>query len=161
MAHVQDMLGHYTFQGPQSEEEVLAAAEEILLRKLERQGEISNPMEMERWLRHRMAHLEHEEFHLVLLDNRHRILGTERLFRGTIDGASVHPREVVKTVLKHNASAVVLAHNHPSQLPEPSQADRTITDTLRKALEMIEVRVLDHFVVAADHCVSFASRGLL
>jgi DNA repair protein RadC len=161
MAHVQDILGHYTFKGPQSDEEVLAAAEEILMRKLERQGEIGNPQQMETWLRHRMAHLEHEEFHLVLLDNRHRILAAERMFRGTVDGASVHPREVVKTALHHNASAVVLAHNHPSQVPEPSAADRAITNELRKALELVGVRVLDHIVVAADRCVSFAARGLL
>jgi DNA repair protein RadC len=94
------------------------------------------------------------------MDNRHRMIAFEELFNGTIDGASVHPREVVKRCLHHNAAAVIFAHNHPSGVPEPSQSDERITQKLKEALHLIDVRVLDHFVVG-DAVVSFAERGLL
>jgi DNA repair protein RadC len=96
-----------------------------------------------------------------LLDKRHRLIACEDLFRGTIDGASVHPREVVKAALRHNAAAVLCAHNHPSQNPEPSQADELITSRLKLALEIVDIRLLDHLVVSAGGCVSMAERGLL
>ena len=89
-------------------------------------------------------------FCLILADSRHRLLARVELFRGTIDGASVHPREVVKEVLKHNAAAVILAHNHPSGVAEPTQADELITQRLREALALVDVRVLDHFIVAGE-----------
>ena len=158
---IRDVLGHYTLSSPATEEDILAAAEDILARRLDRQGSISGPSDTEQLLRMRLGALQHEEFHCVLLDNRHRIIGVERLASGTIDGASIHPREVVKTILRSNAAAVIFAHNHPSGVPEPSQADRNITERLRDALRLIEVRVLDHFVVSAGSCVSFAARGLL
>jgi DNA repair protein RadC len=97
----------------------------------------------------------------LLLDNRHRVLRFTELFRGTINGASVHPREVVKTALQHNAAAVILAHNHPSGVAEPSAADRQLTDRLKDALELVDIRVLDHLVVGDAGCVSFAERGLI
>lgn len=101
-----------------------------------------------------------EVFACVFMDNRHRVIQYEELFFGTIDGASVHPREVVRRALHHNAAAVIFAHNHPSGIAEPSQADEHITQKLKDALHLIDVRVLDHFVVG-DQVVSFAERGLL
>ena len=103
----------------------------------------------------------HEVFCLLHLDNRHRLIAFDELFRGTIDGASVHPREVVKQALSRNAAAVILAHNHPSGVAEPSQADELITARLREALALVAIRLLDHLVVGDTRCTSFAERGLL
>lgn len=104
---------------------------------------------------------EHEVFSILHLDNAHQLIETEVLFRGTIDGAAVYPREVLKSVLAHNAAAVVLIHNHPSGNPEPSQADIAITERLVTALSVIEVRVLDHIVASAKGYTSMSERGLL
>lgn len=158
---VRDILGHYTFTGPQTENDVLEAAEGILRRRLERLGSLTDPKASAEFLRMRLGGLEHEEFHAVWLDNRHTILGVESLFRGTIDGASVHPREVVKHALRWNAAAVVFSHGHPSGNPEPSAADRAITLRLQEALSLIDVRVLDHIVVSASGTTSLAQRGWL
>jgi DNA repair protein RadC len=95
------------------------------------------------------------------LDNRHRLIAFDELFRGTIDGASVHPREVVRQALARNAAAVILAHNHPSGVAEPSQADELITQRLKEALALVDIRLLDHLVVGDGSCVSFAEKGLL
>lgn len=122
---------------------------------------LANPAACADYLRARIGAYPYEVFACVFLDNRHRILGFEELFRGSIDGASVHPREVVRRCLAHNAAAVILAHNHPSGVAEPSQADRAITAELKRALETIQVRVLDHFIVGAGAPTSFAARGLL
>jgi DNA repair protein RadC len=103
----------------------------------------------------------HELFCCLHLDNRHRLIAFDELFRGTIDGASVHPREVVKQALARNAAALILAHNHPSGVAEPSQADELITRRLREALALVDIRVLDHLIVADTGCLSFAERGLL
>lgn len=111
-----------------------------------------------------LAQFEEEHFSMILLDNQHRVIGFENIFRGTIDGASVYPREVVKTVLAHNAAAVILAHNHPSGNPEPSGSDRALTNRLKEALALIDVRILDHIIVGGCSetlTVSFAERGLL
>ncbi|MBZ0224307.1 MAG: DNA repair protein RadC [Dokdonella sp.] len=158
---VRDNLGRYTFRGKQTEQDILAVAEDILRARLERLGALTSPDQSAAFLRLRLGALEHEEFHAVWLDTRHRILAVEFLARGTIDGASVHPREVVKSALRQNASAVVFAHNHPSGSPEPSAADRAITTRLRDALDLVGVRVLDHVVVAAEGSVSLAQRGWL
>lgn len=139
---------------------ILAAAEGILYQKLQRQGCIGNPMDAADFLRMRLGALLHEEFHVLWLDNRHRILDCQRLFTGTVDGASVHPREVVRAALGINASAAIFAHNHPSGVAEPSAADRAITRELCEALKLVGVRVLDHLVIGAE-CVSMATRGLL
>jgi DNA repair protein RadC len=98
---------------------------------------------------------------LLLLDSRHRLIRALELFRGTIDGASVHPREVVKEALRHNAAACVFAHNHPSGVAEASQADELITRRLREALALVDIRVLDHIIVGGGEALSFAERGLL
>ena len=95
------------------------------------------------------------------MDNRHRVIEIEDMFRGTIDGSSVHPREVVKSALLHNAAAVIFAHNHPSGVAEPSRADQSITERLKKALALVDIRVLDHIVISSAETVSFAERGLL
>ena len=110
------------------------------------------------------AHLRdrpYEVFCCLYLDNRNRLIMFEELFRGTIDGASVHPREVVRRALEHNAAALILAHNHPSGIAEPSQADEIITRRLKSALGLVDIRVLDHLVVGDGETVSFAERGLL
>lgn len=140
MVYARDVLGHYTITGPMSKAKVLAAAEDILRRKLERQGILGSPRDSAAFLRTRLGHLLHEEFHAVWLDSRHHVIAVDKLFNGTIDGASVHPREVVRYTLRHNAAAVIFSHNHPSGNPEPSSADRAITAQLRSVLELIDVR---------------------
>lgn len=138
---------------------ILAQAEAILRRRLERLGAITDPTQASEFFRMRLARLEHEEFHVMYLDTRHRIIAVDPpLSRGTIDGAEVHPREVVKAALTHNAAAVILAHNHPSGNPEPSAADRAITTRLKQALALVDIRVLDHIVVG-ETCTSLAARG--
>ncbi len=111
--------------------------------------------------RARLRDRDHEVFCCLFLDNRHRVICFDEVFRGTLDGASVHPRDVVKLALARNAAAVILAHNHPSGVAEPSQADELITGRLREALALVDIRVLDHIVVGDAACVSFAERGLL
>jgi DNA repair protein RadC len=122
---------------------------------------LGNPRATREFLRSRLRDLPHEVFCCVYLDNRHRVIAFEELFRGTIDGASVHPREVVKQALARNAAALILVHNHPSGLAEPSQADELITRRLKEALALVDIRVLDHLVVGDGVCESFAERGLL
>lgn len=122
---------------------------------------LSNPRATREYLRARLRDRDHEVFCCMFLDNRHRIIAFEEIFRGTIDGASVHPRDVVKLALARNAAAVILAHNHPSGIAEPSQADEMITGRLRDALALVDIRVLDHIVVGDGSTVSFAERGLL
>jgi DNA repair protein RadC len=122
---------------------------------------LTSPRTTRDYLRMRLRDLPHEVFCCLYLDNRHRVIAFDELFRGTIDGATVHTREVVKQALARNAAAVILAHNHPSGVAEPSQADELITRRLRDALSLVDIRVLDHLVVGDAECVSFAERGLL
>ncbi len=120
---------------------------------------LSSPAQAERYLQSCLHDRPHEVFCCLFLDAQHRVVACEELFRGTLDGASVYPREVVKRTLYHNAGAVILAHNHPSGVPEPSAADRHITRRLVDALALVDVRVLDHVVVGRGRVVSFARRG--
>ncbi|NYE28611.1 DNA repair protein RadC [Rhodanobacter sp. K2T2] len=150
----------YKLASETSEQDVLAAAEGILGERLRRQGSIGSPTDANDFLRMRLGALAHEEFHILWLDNRHRIIDCQKLFTGTIDGASIYPREVVRAALSVNACAAILAHNHPSGIAEPSAADRAITSELRDALRLIGVRILDHIVVGAE-CVSMAGRRLM
>jgi DNA repair protein RadC len=120
-----------------------------------------NPSITRRYLSARMRHHAHEVFGVLFLDNAHRVIVFEELFHGTINGASVYPRVVLQRALAHNAAAVIFAHNHPSGIAEPSSADRQITDTLCKVLSLVDVRVLDHFVIGETEAVSFAERGFL
>jgi DNA repair protein RadC len=122
---------------------------------------IRSPADTQTYLQSRLGHLGHELFCCLFLDNRHRVLRFEEMFRGTIDGTSVYPREVVKEALAINAAAVILAHNHPSGVAEPSQADERITRRLKSALELVDIRLLDHLVIGDGQATSMASRGLL
>jgi DNA repair protein RadC len=122
---------------------------------------LANPRATREFLRAQLRDRDHEVFCCLFLDNRHRVIAFDEVFRGTIDGASVHPRDVVKLALARNAAAVILAHNHPSGIAEPSQADEMITGRLRDALALVDIRVLDHIVVGDGGCVSFAERGLI
>ncbi|MGC3981787.1 MAG: DNA repair protein RadC [Steroidobacteraceae bacterium] len=122
---------------------------------------LDNPKATRDYLHMRLRDLPHEVFCCLYLDNRHRITAFEELFRGTVDGANVHPREVVKRALAHNAAALILAHNHPSGVAEPSHADELITRRLKEALSLVDIRVLDHLIVGDGRCTSFAERGLL
>lgn len=132
-----------------------------LAETLRRGNALENPEDTRRYVSARLRDYPHEVFACLFLDNRHRVIAFEELFQGTINGASVHPREVVKKALAHNAAAVILAHNHPSGVAEPSSADRHITQQLVDALRLVEIRVLDHLVVGDGEAVSFAERGLL
>lgn len=122
---------------------------------------IGSPADSRQFLLARLRDRPHEVFCCLFLDNRHRVLAFDELFRGTIDNTAVYPREVVKQALARNAAAVILAHNHPSGVAEPSDADRLITRRIRDALDLVDIRLLDHFVVGDGSCVSLASRGLV
>lgn len=113
------------------------------------------------WLRLQIAPLEREAFTVLWLDNQHRLIAHDTLFMGTINSITVHPREVVKAGLKHNAAAAILSHNHPSGEAEPSHADRQITARLKQALELVDIRLLDHLVIGGMEIISFAERGWL
>ena len=121
---------------------------------------IRSPIDTELYLKAQLRHLDYELFCCMFLDNRHRVLQFRELFRGTIDGTSVYPRELVKEALSVNAAAVILAHNHPSGVAEPSQADEQITKRLKAALELLDIRLLDHLIIGAGKATSMASRGL-
>jgi DNA repair protein RadC len=132
-----------------------------LAETLARGDALTNVEDTRRYLTACLRHQRHEVFASLFLDNRHQVLAYEELFQGSIAGASVHPRQVVVRCLHHNAAAVILAHNHPSGVAEPSQADRQITARLQDALALVDVRVLDHIVIGDGDSVSFAERGLL
>ncbi len=140
---------------------VLELSRRHLGETLQRGEPLQNPQATRDFLQARMRDLPHEVFACLFLDNRHRVIQYEELFQGTINGASVHPREVVRKTLQHNAAALILAHNHPSGVAEPSEADRHITRRLSDALSLIDVRVLDHIVIGDGECVAFSERGWL
>ena len=140
---------------------VTELAKRHLATELKRDVSLSSPIATESYLRAWLRDQPHEVFAGVFLDNRHRVIATEAMFTGTIDGASIHPREVLRRCLRLNAAALIVAHNHPSGVAEPSAADRQITDRLRKALALIDVRMLDHLVIGDSETVSFAERGWL
>lgn len=140
---------------------VLEMARRHMGESLRREAIFTDPAAVRGFLQAKLRDLPYEVFACLFLDNRHRLIDYAELFRGTVDGASVHPREVVKEALARGAVAVILAHNHPSGVAEPSAADRLITDRLRQALALVDIRVLDHFVVGDGETLSFAERGLL
>ncbi len=150
-----DALGHARAQAS------LAIAARVLRAPLRAVSVLDSPQRVRDWLALWLAGREHEVFVVLFLDARHRLLGERELFRGTLTQTSVYPREVVKAALGANAAGVILAHNHPSGVAEPSRADEQLTTILRDALALVDVRVLDHFVVAREAVVSFAERGLL
>ena len=139
---------------------VMEMSRRYLFETLQRGHVLSSPEETRQYLSSCLRDYQHEVFAALFMDQRHRVICFEELFTGTIDGASVYPREVVKKALQHNAAAIIFAHNHPSGVAEPSSADKHITQRLQAALALMDIRVLDHFVVG-DEVVSFAERGLL
>jgi DNA repair protein RadC len=136
----------------------LEIARRHLAEALAQRDAVKDPAAVRRLLQARLRDREHETFAALFLDNQHRVIAFDELSQGTIDGASVYPREVIKAALKHGAAAVIFAHNHPSGVAEPSAADRTLTERLKAALAQVDIRVLDHFVVG-EQVVSFAERG--
>lgn len=140
---------------------VMEMARRALAEQIKQGAIMDSPQSVKDYLRLSMRSKPHEIFVVIFLDAQHRTIATEELFRGTLTQASVYPREVVKRTLFHNAAAVILAHNHPSGLAEPSKADEMLTQSLKQALALVDVRVLDHFVIGSEDVVSFAERGLI
>lgn len=146
---------------PARSDEVLQQARRVLSQRVRRGATMSSPQAVKDYLCVQIGVLEHEVFTVIFLDAQHRLIALKEMFRGTVTQTSVYPREVVKESLALNAAAVILAHNHPSGAAEPSRADECLTQTLKTALALIDVRVLDHLVVAGAEVSSFAERGLL
>ncbi len=140
---------------------VLEMARRALAETLRERDALGSPAAVRDYLRLALANREHEVFMAVLLDAQNRILACEELFRVTLTQTSVYPREVVKCALGHNAAAVILAHNHPSGVAEPSHADQVLTQSLKQALALVDIKVLDHFIIAGGAALSFAERGLI
>jgi DNA repair protein RadC len=138
---------------------VLEMSQRYLSETLQRGDSLSSPEHTKHYLMSMLRDRQREAFYILFLDNQNRVIADEVMFEGTIDAASVYPREVVKRALEHNAAALILAHNHPSGIAEPSQADRRITRRLSDALGLVDIRVLDHFVIGDGEVVSFAERG--
>lgn len=156
-----EATGTYVMESPVTEANILRMAQQFASKRLTKGRLLADPKHVFSHLQTLFQHHEHEIFALLLLDNKHRLISFRELFRGTLDSASVYPREVVKIALEHNAAAVILVHNHPSGDPEPSNADRHLTTTLKDALNMVGTRTLDHIVVGSEGCVSLAERGYI
>lgn len=156
-----ETTGTYVVESPVTETDIMLMARQLATLRLRRGRALTSPKEVFSHLQALLADYEHEVFALLMLDSRHRVIAFREMFRGTLDGASVYPREIVKVALEHNAAAIILVHNHPSGDPEPSQADRTLTKKLQEALNLVGVRTLDHIVVGHEGCVSLAEQGYL
>jgi DNA repair protein RadC len=161
MAHTLFIRDGETFREAAPQDIIDRAAALIAQRFRTGSPALTSPDRTRQYLRHQIGALPYEVFGVLLLDNRHRLIRAEQLFRGTIDGASVHPREVVRVALEANAAAVIAFHNHPSGVAEPSRADELITRRLTDALQLIDVRVLDHLIVCESGEFSFAETGRL
>jgi DNA repair protein RadC len=140
---------------------VMELARRALAEEMKSRDALTSPAAVRGYLRLRMQDLGHECFYCVFLDAQNRVMAAEELFRGTLTQTSVYPREIVKRALQHNAAALILAHNHPSGVAEPSIQDQALTRTLTEALALVDIKVLDHFIVAPGACLSFAERGLM
>lgn len=158
---VHESSGGFQVSRPVTSEEILTMAKQLVKRRFKRGHTLTSPNASRDFLLLELALLEHEVFYAVFLDNQHRVLVGECCFRGTLDSSSVYPRELVKRCLQLNAAAVILAHNHPSGVITPSEADKAITVRLVAALKLVDVRVLDHFIIGGTECFSFAEHGLL
>lgn len=146
----------------EDENDIIRQALEILDRRLRAPGQLfDSPAALPQFLRLLLAEKQHEVFLVILLDAQNRMIHSEELFRGTLTQTSVYPREIVKLALHHNAAGAVFCHNHPSEVAEPSRADEVLTTELKTALALVEVRVLDHFIVGSADLMSFAERGLI
>lgn len=155
---VRDPQGRYLLATP---DQILDAAHQAIDQKMQRGAAFASPAAVKDYLHAKLSGYDHEVFAVLFLDNAHRLIDYVEMFRGTISGTAVHPREVVKEALRCNASAVIFSHNHPSGVAEPSGADRELTRLLVSALQLVDVRVLDHIIVAGRTTTSFAERGLL
>ncbi|WP_350260153.1 RadC family protein [Stenotrophomonas riyadhensis] len=155
---VRDSQGHYP---PATADQILEAARQVIEHKMRRGALFSSAMEVKDFLRAKLTGFEHEVFAVLFLDVQHRLIDYAEMFHGTIDSASVYPREVVKEALRLNAAAVIVSHNHPSGSPEPSSADKMLTQRLKEALALVDIRTLDHIIVAGSLATSFAERGLI
>ena len=140
---------------------VMELSRRALGEQMKARDSLASPCAVRGYLRLHMQDLGHEAFYCVFLDAQNRVIAAEELFRGTLTQTSVYPREVVKHALRHNAASLILAHNHPSGVAEPSMQDQALTRTLAEALSLVDVKVLDHFIVAPGACMSFAERGLI
>ncbi len=156
-----DTTGTYLVESPVTENDILLMARQLASLRLRKGRALTSPKEVFSHLQALLADYEHEVFALLMLDSRHRVIAFEEVFRGTLDSASVYPREVVKLALEHNAAALILVHNHPSGDPEPSQADLVLTRKLQDALNLVDIRTIDHIVVGSEGCVSMAEQGYL
>ena len=143
------------------EDQIIRLALNIVKKRLVNKGSLTSPRDVELFLSLKLGQETQEIFYCIYLDNKNQIIEFEELFKGTIDQVSVYPRIVVKRCLEVNASALILAHNHPSSVCEPSSADQSITQRLKEALALIDVRVLDHLIIGGTNCVSLAERGYL
>ena len=155
---VRDAQGRYLLA---TTDQILEAARQAIEHKMQRGASFTSPAAVKEYLCVKLAGYEHEVFAVLFLDSQHRLIEYTEMFRGTIDSASVYPRELVKEALRLNAAAVIVSHNHPSGNPEPSAADRALTQRLKESLALVDVRTLDHIVVTGSSTTSFAERGLI
>lgn len=156
--HVRDTLGFYRVA---SESEIRDCAMHALAKTMRTGPVFDTPRAVKDYVALALGSLQHEVFAVLFVDAQHRLIAYKEMFRGTLTQTSVYPREVVREALHHNAAAVLLAHNHPSGVPEPSRADELLTQTLKSALQLVDTRVLDHLIVGGRHVVSMAERGTL
>ncbi|WP_055137456.1 RadC family protein [Pseudomonas corrugata] len=153
--------GTYVMESPVTEADILQMAQQLAMSRLSKGRALTEPKQVFSHLQTLLQYHEYEVFALLLLDSKLRVIAFREIFRGTLDAASVYPREVVKIALEHNAAAAILVHNHPSGDPEPSESDRILTTILKNALNMVGTRILDHVVVGREGSVSLAEMGYL
>lgn len=143
------------------EDRIVQQALQILQNRFQGRNALTSPNDTRNYLTLKLTETQREQFYVLFLNTRHQVLTLMKMFEGTLDGATVYPREVVKEALRINAGAVILCHNHPSGVAEPSLADQAITRRIKDALNTVDIRMLDHFVVAGGECISMAERGLI
>ena len=158
---VEDDSGKFVLTSPVTKSEMYSLMLGMIEQDYIREGEITSPGMLRKYLSLKLAKKEHEVFAIIFLDNQNRVISYKELFMGTIDGASVYPREVVKSCLSHNAAAIIMVHNHPSGISDPSVSDKQITERLVNALSYVDIRVLDHIIVGGIESFSFAEAGLI
>lgn len=155
---VRDDQGRYLMA---TADQILEAARQVIDQKIRRGASFSSPSEVKDYLKAKLSGYEREVFAVMLMDAKHCLIEYVELFQGTTDQAAVYPREVVKLAMQHNAAAMIISHNHPSGNPDPSRADELLTKRLKEALALVDVRILDHVIVAGNDTTSFAERGLI
>ncbi|EKI5684839.1 DNA repair protein RadC [Salmonella enterica] len=153
--------GYYTINKLVTEQDIVNIANTLLARRFKRRTKLTSSNQTREYFKLKLASYEYEVFCAMFLNNQNQVLAFKELFHGTINETAIYPREVVKQALSLNAAAIIFVHNHPSGDPEPSQADKHITLKLKYALELVDIRVLDHFIVAGSKSISFAERGLI